>query len=546
MPAAADDSSTLLGVIPAKSDISNLAFANQPTGFYFFKFDQPVSSTGSAGLNAIHIASSSTSGDNYGQVTTTTSQSGTFYITDTGGRGYQDDAVLLVAVKGAIPDNFAIHIKSSGYSWTPGADDNAAPSSITYHSGAVDQTFTKSNFVYGSQTWKPVGNNVPSEYPLYYGQDMTDTTNTFKLMFVDLKVGLLGSGDTEASSRTDLGNAKVEYTIENLDTVATFNVYAWNNATTQGQGISWANRVYGTSCSGYTVLGTNYADAASEFPTVEGSAPTYNPPDTNFTANITSGTNPLTVQFNDTTIKSVVSWSWDFGDGGTSTEQNPMHVYSAAGTYTVSLTAATHQGTSATKTQSGYITVTSSSSGGVASGSSSDSDSSGTGMVTHKVAFSSNATTGVPPLVVQFTDTSTIPNVTKWSWDFNGDNIPDSSDRNATYTYRKIGNYSVTLRVNTSEGRVFNLTRPKYIRIIDTPSLDSDVGWVSSDQYDDGQKSSGSSQETASSTRVVTIAPTVQSTGSSSPLGTKVAETLFDAVIVVGVVGAGVFFWRKM
>ena len=31
-------------------------------------------------------------------------------------------------------------------------------------------------------------------------------------------------------------------------------------------------------------------------------------------------------------------WEWDFGDGNTSTEQNPMHVYSEAGNYEVSLT----------------------------------------------------------------------------------------------------------------------------------------------------------------------------------------------------------------
>ncbi|MCX6690914.1 MAG: hypothetical protein NTW33_02375, partial [Methanoregula sp.] len=107
-PAGADDTSTALGVIPGKSDIANLAFANQPAGYYFFKFDQ----VGGGGLNALHIASSSTNPPNYGQVTTTTSQSGTFYITETGGRGYQDEAILLVAVKGNIPGNYAIHIKS--------------------------------------------------------------------------------------------------------------------------------------------------------------------------------------------------------------------------------------------------------------------------------------------------------------------------------------------------------------------------------------------------------------------------------------------------
>ena len=84
IPVSAADTGTALGVIPSKSDIANLAFANAGTGAYYFKFDQ----TNGGGLNALHIASSSSAVENFGEVTTTTSQSGTFYITETGGRGY--------------------------------------------------------------------------------------------------------------------------------------------------------------------------------------------------------------------------------------------------------------------------------------------------------------------------------------------------------------------------------------------------------------------------------------------------------------------------
>lgn len=486
IPVSADDVTTSLGVIPAKSAISNLAFANQPTGYYFFKFDQ----ASGGGLNAIHIASSTSSGDNYGQVSTTTSQSGIFYLTDTGGRGYQDDAILLVAVKGKIPDNFAIHIKSSGYTWTSTTASNEPPSAdaIQYKSGAIDSTFTKSQFVYGPQTWKPVGNNEPSDYPLYYGQDTTDTTNTFELMFVDLKVGLIGSNYDTSSSLTDYGSAKVEYSIENLDTVATFNVYAWNYATTQGQGISWANRVYGTSSSGYTVLGTNYANDASEFPTAEGSAPVYNPPDTNFSANVTNGMTPLSVQFNDTTTKTVTSWNWDFGDGSTSTEQNPVHTYTTAGTYTVSLTAATHQGTTATKTLTNYITI---SSGSSTSASSSGEDSSGSSVSSYtapQTEFRADVTTGFPPLTVHFTDTSTIQNITKWTWDLNGDGIIDSSDKNPSFTYRKNGNYTVNLTITTGLGTSFKLSKPQFIHVSDTLFMNCTEGWISSERGDPTRK----------------------------------------------------------
>ena len=74
-------------------------------------------------------------------------------------------------------------------------------------------------------------------------------------------------------------------------------------------------------------------------------------PVASFTASPTSGTAPLNVAFTDTSTGSPTSWAWDFGDGGTSTAQNPSHSYAAAGTYTAKLTATNSGGSSsATKT----------------------------------------------------------------------------------------------------------------------------------------------------------------------------------------------------
>ena len=53
----------------------------------------------------------------------------------------------------------------------------------------------------------------------------------------------------------------------------------------------------------------------------------------------TSGVFPLTIDFVDRSTGNVTSWTWDFGDGNTSTnEQNPTHVFTDAGRYTISLT----------------------------------------------------------------------------------------------------------------------------------------------------------------------------------------------------------------
>lgn len=62
------------------------------------------------------------------------------------------------------------------------------------------------------------------------------------------------------------------------------------------------------------------------------------PVNADFYAETVSGTAPLTVQFYDLSTNAT-SWSWDFGDGGTSTLQDPIHTYTTGGTFTVKLTA---------------------------------------------------------------------------------------------------------------------------------------------------------------------------------------------------------------
>jgi PKD repeat protein len=64
-----------------------------------------------------------------------------------------------------------------------------------------------------------------------------------------------------------------------------------------------------------------------------------------------SPSNPVTnqsVQFTDQSTGSPTSWSWNFGDGGSSALQNPTHVYAAAGSYTVTLSAANAWGSTPT------------------------------------------------------------------------------------------------------------------------------------------------------------------------------------------------------
>ena len=76
----------------------------------------------------------------------------------------------------------------------------------------------------------------------------------------------------------------------------------------------------------------------------------------NFTANTTSGIDPLRVTFTDESTGTITGYSWDFGDNSTSTDENPSHTYTKAGTYTVKETV-TGPGGSDTKVMNNYITV---------------------------------------------------------------------------------------------------------------------------------------------------------------------------------------------
>jgi subtilisin family serine protease len=79
-------------------------------------------------------------------------------------------------------------------------------------------------------------------------------------------------------------------------------------------------------------------------------------PVADFSASPTFGVAPLVVNFSDLSAGDITSWAWEFGDGGTSTDQNPWHEYLAGGSYTVSLTVTGPVGLDI-ETKTDFITV---------------------------------------------------------------------------------------------------------------------------------------------------------------------------------------------
>lgn len=136
------------------------------------------------------------------------------------------------------------------------------------------------------------------------------------------------------------------------------------------------------------------------------------------------GCAPLTTQFTDATA-GANSWLWNFGDGTTSTSQNPVHTYSIPGFYTVSLTT-TSAGGGCEQTISTFETFD----------------------VRGGYAGFTHTETPCPPYEATFTDTSM--NAVSWLWDF-GDGTT-STDQNPDHVFGSPGYHSVSLTITTADG----------------------------------------------------------------------------------------------
>lgn len=149
-------------------------------------------------------------------------------------------------------------------------------------------------------------------------------------------------------------------------------------------------------------------------------------PVADFAGTPTSGISPLAVQFTDKSQGNSLTYSWDFGDGKTSTEKNPKHTYDKEGSYTVKLTVQNAYGSN-TANKMNYIVVGSA----------------------PRANFQADVLSGVAPHPVQFTDLSTgVP--TEYKWDF-GDG-GTSTEKNPKHIYQKSGYYNVKLTVTNAYG----------------------------------------------------------------------------------------------
>ena len=160
-------------------------------------------------------------------------------------------------------------------------------------------------------------------------------------------------------------------------------------------------------------------------------------PVVSFTGTPTTGIFPLAVSFTDQSTNRPTSWAWDFGDGGTSTDQHPTHTYTTPGTYNVTLTATNVTGFGGGFMPS-YITVNPPAPVVSFTG----EPVTGTGVTWPEIS-------GPFPLLISFTDSST-NSPTSWAWDFGDGNT--STDQHPMHTYTTHGIYTVTLTATNVSG----------------------------------------------------------------------------------------------
>lgn len=134
------------------------------------------------------------------------------------------------------------------------------------------------------------------------------------------------------------------------------------------------------------------------------------------------------------------SYTWDFGDGVTSTQQNPVHTYNAAGSYTVALIASNSIGCTDIKLLPQYVTITSKPS----------------------ADFSAD-TTRYCALSHEFSFTPLYTSATMYDWNFHDGS--SSSAMTPTHYFSAPGKYTVSLTVSDLNGCSSSLTKTNYISV---------------------------------------------------------------------------------
>ncbi len=150
-----------------------------------------------------------------------------------------------------------------------------------------------------------------------------------------------------------------------------------------------------------------------------------------------------TVSFIPADTDRIASYWWDFGDGISSSEQYPEHIYDTAGYYPVTLTLVDNHGCDSTRTITDYIYMQN---------------------IPQPKFSSTDSVSECYPLTVNFEDTTNNSDVIDWLWDF-GDGETSSHLKFPEHIYTAPGLYNVSLNLTTSNGCRNEILKSDFINI---------------------------------------------------------------------------------
>ncbi len=136
------------------------------------------------------------------------------------------------------------------------------------------------------------------------------------------------------------------------------------------------------------------------------------------------------------------SWQWDFGDGTSSTIKNPSHDYTLSGVYVVQLSVSNNTtGCAYTKTDTVNV-------------------------LKEIPDFTSNVSATCKNTPVVFNAINSIPaNISSYTWKFGDGRVVTSTSNSVSHSYKRAGNYNVTMVLNTTNGCSDSIVKPLAIKV---------------------------------------------------------------------------------
>ncbi len=232
---------------------------------------------------------------------------------------------------------------------------------------------------------------------------------------------------------TTAGDAPLSVTFDSSTSSGDITAYAWDFGDGNTSTDASPSHTF-TDPGSYTVTLTVSGAGGTSAPvsaTISVNAPPVPAPVAAFTPSTTAGDAPLSVTFDSSTSSGdITAYTWDFGDGSTSTDASPSHTFTDPGSYTVTLTVSGAGGTSAPV--SATISVNA------------------PPVPAPVAAFTPSTTAGDAPLSVTFDSSTSSGDITAYTWDF-GDGST-STDASPSHTFTDPGSYTVTLTVSGAGG----------------------------------------------------------------------------------------------